>query len=47
MGMLGINGIYAKGNSYGSEGYYMDFGGANQAEADEKFKHLKNINWID
>lgn len=47
MGMLGVNGIYAKGQNYGSEGYYMDFGGANQAEALKKIAHLKEINWID
>ena len=47
MGMLGVEGIYAKGNNYGSKGYFMDFGGANQAEFKSKIAHLKKINWID
>ena len=47
MGMLGVEGIYAKGKNYGSKGYFMDFAGANQAEAKKKFAHLKKINWID
>lgn len=28
MGMEGVKGLYAKGNNYGSMGYYMDFYGA-------------------
>lgn len=47
MGMLGIYGIYAKGNSYGSKGYYMDFAGANRADALDKIQYLKSISWID
>ena len=45
--MLGVGGIYAKGKNYGSKGYFMDFGGADQAEAKKKIAHLKKINWID
>ena len=40
MGMLGVSGFYAKGNNYGSDGYFMDFAGADQTEANKKFKHL-------
>ena len=47
MAIEGVQGMYAKGNSYGSKGYYMDFYGANQSDFQEKVSHLKKNNWID
>ena len=47
MGMEGVQGIYAKGSSYGTRGYYMDFNGADGEDMMKKIAHLKKIKWID
>ena len=47
MGFEGVTGKYPQSMSYGTQGYFIDFEGANKAEFHKRVQHLKDIKWID
>ena len=47
MSFEGVTGMYPQSMNYGTQGYFIDFEGANQAEFHKRIEHLKKINWID